>query len=92
MGKKETTLDDVVNMVGTGFRELRVELVTRMDGLEAQMNGFEKRMDSFEKRMNTLDEKIDIVNANVKSLSFDYQKVLDRVRNLEVRTFGSVQE
>jgi len=55
----------------------------------AELNG---RMDNFEKRMDTLEEKIDIVNANVKSLSFDYQSLLARVRDLEVKTFGSVRE
>ena len=85
MPMPKDTLDDKIDnlavAVGKGFKEVG----ERFDRLEGRMGGIEGRM-------GVLEQKIDLLRTDVAEIRFDHQKVLARVQNLELKTFGSLQE
>ena len=52
----------------------------------------DERFNGVDARIDHLEKKIDGVNMNVLSLQYDYKKVIARIENLELKTFGSLQE
>ena len=51
-----------------------------------------ERIDGLDTRITELDQKIGSVHHAVLMLSFDYNKIKARLENLELKTFGSIQE
>jgi hypothetical protein len=82
---KNITLDDLALMVGKGFKELAGD----MD------DGFKKvneRLDKVEGRLTVVEDQLTRVRSDIAELRYDYKKVVLRIENLEIKTFGSVQE
>lgn len=93
---KNVTLDDLARMMANGFSETRAdfkEVHGRIDELDerlsGQLTGIDERLSG---QMRMLDQKVGIVNTNVLSMQYDYKKVILRIENLELKTFGSLQE
>ena len=68
----------------------------KIDALaNAVAQGFKEvgeRFDRVEGRLTTLEDKVDMVRTDIAELRFDYKKMLTRIENLELKTFGSVRE
>ena len=71
-------------------------LAVRIDDLAVMtgrgFKGMNERIDGLEGHIDVLEQKINTVNSNVLALQYDYKKVVSRIENLELRTFGSLQE
>lgn len=86
--KSETTLDDLANMVGRGFQRVD-EQFKRVD---EQFKRVDEQFAELRIAITEVDHKVDLVRTDVAELRFDYKKMLSRIENLELKTFGSVRE
>ena len=89
--KKETTLDDLANAMGQGFKEVQgqfKEVQQQFKEVHERIDGFEKNVEG---RFNGLEEQTNIIRQEIQLMHFDNKKIESRVERLEMKTFGSVQ-
>ncbi|MDO8576307.1 MAG: hypothetical protein Q7R90_03260 [bacterium] len=93
---KNVTLDDLARMMADGFTEVGhgfSGVHDRVDELDERLSGQIENLDEhLSGQLGVLDQKITAVNANVLSLSYDNKKIVNRLENVELRAFGSIQE
>lgn len=88
MSKKETPIDDLAHAMGTGFRELNEHL----DGTQTIITEMRADMREIQTDIKGVKEKIEVVRFEVNGISFDNQKIMEQIRNLEIHAFGSTRD
>ena len=94
--KEEVTLDSLASMVAGGFTELRDDMNKGFADIRGDMDekfsAVDSKFEHMDARIGTLDHKLSALRGEVMSTHYDFKKVVARIENLELRTFGSVQE
>lgn len=86
---KNVTMDELARMMADEFSGVHGEMKTGFKEVHERIDELDERLSG---QIRVLDQKITIVNTNVLALQFDYRKVVNRIENLELKTFGSIQE
>jgi len=87
--KKEASIDELARMMAGGFSDMGSRMKEGFNQVHDRIDELDERLSG---QIRVVDEKIGIVNTNVLALQYDYRKIVARIENLELKTFGSVRE
>ncbi len=101
--KKDMSINDLAGMMQKGFSASDKKFETMDKKFEnlvmMTQRGFTDLEDRLDKRFGNVDHelksinhKADVLRAEMLSFHFDFKKLITRVEELEMKTFGSVQD
>ena len=96
--KKDITLDDLANMMGRGFQELRTDMQGGFkevreemgDGLKEVRKEMGEGFEMVDACLGTLEDDVREIKTSLKGMEHEEDKHLARTTRLEARVFDSV--
>jgi len=68
-----TSFEKLATMVQRGFAEMREEIHTRFDAVDARFGGVDARFDGMDARFDTMDARFDGIDSELRSIGLSYR-------------------